>query len=239
MAIWTQRASIPWRQNIGFYERRYEILRDLEQKGLLRRFQDRPHQLAMRLQAAHQLVTFGADGLFFAALKPDSDLDVVRAAVEVVWEALAPEPQGLPLFNFQWLTPCGRPYDEARDVAAKAFVGSDHPARVTDFAVVLDGKFDEPFDDFHLAAGVVEAAETPGRLARGLSRGENERDVPPGIWSVEDLPAVAVFCQVEVDRISLEPGDIVEDAFSALESARDSADALRTSILTPLRDKKL
>jgi hypothetical protein len=239
MTLWTQRAAISWKQNIGFFEHRYDVLRDIEQKGLLRRFQDRPSQTAVRLQGPHQVVTFGAEGVFFGLFKPDADLGVVRAAVEAVCNALEPELTGFPVFNFKWLNPCEMSYDKARDVVATALVGKHNPGHVTDFAVVLDGKFEAPFDDYHLEIGVVEAAETPHRLASGLSRGENERDSPPGLWSVEQLPPVAVFCEVELDRSKLDPGDTVEDIFSAFGSARDLADGLMSSVLTPLKDRKL
>jgi hypothetical protein len=238
MNIWTQRVSCPWRQNIAFYERRYEILRAIEDKGLLRRFQERPNELAVRLQGPHQLVAFRPTGLFLSMLRPDAVSDVVRAVVEVVCGAMSPDPIGSPTFKFQWLVACETPYDEARKVAAEAFMGENHPTQMIDFALVIDGRFDEPFDEYHLSFGVVEAAEAPSRLARGIRRADEQRDSPPGIWRIEDLPPVAVFCDIEMESASpLDPGDIVGSLFSALELARDEADQLLTSIMKPLEGK--
>jgi hypothetical protein len=233
VALWTQRLSISWRQNIGFFERRYDVLRDIEQKGLLRRFIDGHNEMAVRLQGPHQLVTFRSEGMDLSMLRPDADIDVMRAAADAICDALEPKMQGFPLFRFQWLIPCTSSYDEARRLAADAFVGAAHPAAVTDFALLLDGKCEKPFDDWHLELGILDAAEAPRRLARGAD------DSQPGLWRPEDLPPVAILCDVRLGRIQLGPDDIVESVFSAFESARETADRLMSSILSPLKDRKI
>jgi hypothetical protein len=235
MPIWTQRASFSWRQNIGFFEHRYAILRQLEDQGLLRRFQERPSSVAVRIQGPHQLIIFGDDGLFIGTFKPDAVMDVMRAAVEVICEALEPEPTGYPIFKFQWLNACEGSYDEARQTAAKAFLGDDHPAQVADFALLLDAKLETPFDDCHLEFGIVDATEAPRRLSRGMHGLQNERDSPPGLWPPGELPQVAIFCDVRLDAASpLGASDIVANMFATIEAARDVADQLMASMLRPL-----
>ncbi|HXQ00894.1 MAG TPA: hypothetical protein VN845_12635 [Solirubrobacteraceae bacterium] len=240
MPIWTQRASFSWRQNVGFYEHRYEVVRDIERKGLLRRFLDRPAQLAIRLEGPHQVISFAPDGLLIGMLTPEANVDVLRAATESIVEALNPDLRSYPLFKFQSLEPCAKSYDEARALAAAAFLGVDHPGRVTDFALSLDGKLEVPFDDYHLQAGIVEAAEATGRLARPLSRGIEDINSPSSLWRPEDLPPVAVFCDVELDVAPLEDvDDIVAAMFSTIASARKVADELRVSMLKPLQGCEL
>ncbi len=165
MTLWTRRAGFSWQQNLNFFGRRYDVLRELEDKGLLRRFHQRPESIAVRLQGPHQLVIFGSENLFIGMLKPEAEMEVMRVAVETICRLLEPEPRGYPNFRFQWLKAWDASYDDARRRSAEAFLGVDHPVRVTDFALVVDSKLDAPFDDCHLEFGIVDATEAPRRLA--------------------------------------------------------------------------
>jgi len=235
VTIWTRRASFAWRQNIGFYEHRYKVLRHLDEKGLLRRFLEREDQLAIRLQGPHQVVTFTPEGLQWGLLKPDADIEVIRTAVEVICKELQPQLRGYSRFGFQALEPCTKSYDEARSAAVAAYLGTEHPGRIIDFALSLDGKLAAPFDDWWMQAGIVNASEMSLRLARGLRRRITEISSPPSLWSPDELPAVAVFSDVEVDIAPFEaPVDIVATMFSAFDSARVLADELSASVLKPL-----
>jgi hypothetical protein len=91
-----------------------------------------PAKMAVRLQGPHQLVTFGSEGVFVGTFRPDPDMGVVREAIEAICGAPEPAMSGYPLFEFQWLTPVASSYDEARQAAADAFLGANHPARLTD-----------------------------------------------------------------------------------------------------------
>jgi hypothetical protein len=239
VALWTQRASFSWRQNLNFYERRYDILQELEDKALLRRFQDRKEAIAVRLQGPHQMVIFGEDELFIGMFKPDAAIDVIREAVDVICGALEPESSGIPVFKFQWLNTWNASYNDARRGSAEAFLGTEHPVRVVDFALLLDAKADEPFDDCHLEFGIVEGTEAPRRLARGLlPSAEDPHDSPPGLWSSEELPAVSIFCDVYLDAWSLVDSSdgIVANMFATMEQARSVADGFMASMLKPLED---
>jgi hypothetical protein len=236
MALWTHRAGLSWRQNLNFFERRYDVLRELENKGLLRRFQERRENIAVRLRGPHQLVIFGSEGLSIGMLKPDAEIEVIRAAVETICHLLEPEPRGYPNFRFQWLNAWDTSYDDARRRSAEAFIGADHPARVADFALIVDAKLDAPFDDCHLELGIVDATEAPRRLARGAMAPEETADSPPGLWASDELPPVAIFCDVRLDAWSLvESDDMVASVFATLESARDAADKFVSSMLRPLQ----
>ncbi|HEX3854409.1 MAG TPA: hypothetical protein VHW01_25780 [Polyangiaceae bacterium] len=234
MPLWTQRAEVSWRQNIAFYEHRYAVLRELEDKGFLRRFQEDDGRISARLGAAHQILSYRSDGLSIAALKPDSNLEMLRTAAEVVCDKLRPKPTGYPEFILQWLVPLDASYDAARASAAVALVG-DTPTKLDDFAVVADGTVDDPLDEYHLEFGIVEAAEAINRLARRVGRTAGARpDTPRGLWRADDLPSVAFFCDIELDALSIEGDDIVASLFSLLESARDIGDQLVSSFLKRL-----
>jgi hypothetical protein len=236
MPIWTQRVEITWRQNLAFFERRYSVLRELEDEGLLRRFQENDRsEISVRVGSAHQTLTFGDDGLVVAALKPESDLQVLRAAVQVVCDALDPRLSGYPELAFQSLTPLVGAYDEVRKAAAEALLGGGAVGRVGDFAVVLDGDLDEPLDDYHLEFGIVEATEVPARLSRrvGFSSSGNSFAPPPGLWQSDQLPAVALFCDSRIDASSLGP-DIVDDLFATLKLGRQAAEEVESATMKRL-----
>jgi hypothetical protein len=238
VAPWTHRASFSWRQNVGFFERRYEILRTLEGEGLLRRFDDRGDYMAVRLQGPHQLLIFGEDQLYIGLFKPNAVMDVARAAAQVVCDALEPQLTGSHDFRFQWLDAQDQSYEHVRRATAAAFLGTGHSANLTDFALLIDTKFDPPFDEGHLEFGIVDAREAPMRLAHGSLGAQEPHDAPPGLWSAEELPPVAVFCDLTLDTaIPLDDsGDIVTSMFATFEKARDAADALRASLLRPLEE---
>lgn len=238
VAPWTHRASFSWRQNVGFFEHRYEILRTLEDKGLLRRFNDRGDKMAVRLQGPHQLVIFGEDDLYIGLFRPDALMDVARAAVQVICDALQPQLTGNHDFDFQWLEAWDRPYDQARLATSEAFLGKDHPANLIDFALVVDAKFDPPFDDGHVEFGIVDASEAPMRLTRGAIGAEEPQDAPRSLWGADELPPVAIFSDIHLDAGGPldESADIVASMFATFEKARDTADALRASLLRPLED---
>ena len=236
MTLWTHRASFSWKQNLNFFERRYDVLRDLEDKGLLRRFQERQDSIAVRLQGPHQLLIFGSESLFIGMLKPQADMAVMRTAVETICRVLEPEPRGYPNFRFQWLNAWDASYEDARRQSAETFLGTGHPVHLADFALLVDAKLDDPFDDCHLELGIVDATEAPRRLARGMVAPEEQNDSPPGLWATDDLPPVAIFCDVSLDAWSLvEADDMVASVFATLESARDVADEFVSSMLQPLR----
>jgi hypothetical protein len=235
MSPWTQRAEVSWRQNLAFYEHRYAILRELESKGLLRRFQENEGRISARLGAAHQVLSYSADGLSVAAFKPDSDLEMLRTAAEIVCDTLEPKVIGFPDFILQWLIPQDADYDVVRTKAASALLGEGPPGELDDFAVVTDGTFEDPLDEYHLEFGVVEAAEAVSRLARRVGRTSGAApDTPRGLWRPDDLPPVAFFCDLQLDALGVEPGDIVASLFSLLESARHSGDQLVSSLVQRL-----
>jgi hypothetical protein len=228
MNIWTQRARLGWKQSVSFYEHRFEVLRRLEDDGSLRRFQERGGQISMRLGGAHQLVSFGPTGLSMATLKPGLDDGVMRNAIEVVCSALEPQPVGRPSFGLQWLVPIDLSYDDARKTASTALFSSVD-GHLADFALLLDGTLDEPLQEYQVEVGILEASEVPARLARVVGRvGPADQDIAPALWQSEELPKVALFCDMELKAASIQ-GDIVENLFAMLESACDSADLVVSS----------
>jgi len=201
---------------------------------LLRRFQERGGQISVRLGGAHQLLSFGPTSFSIATLKPNLDESLMRNAVQVVCSALEPQLVGQPTFGLQWLVPLDISYDNARKTAASRLLSSDVPGHLSDFALLLDGALEDPLKEYRLEMGILEASEAPMRLAQAVGRvGSPDRDTPPTLWQPEELPNVALFCDMELKASPLDD-DIVESLFAMLKSARDSADRLVSSLIERL-----
>jgi hypothetical protein len=233
MAIWTQRTRVSWKQNVSYFEHRYEVLRTLEDAGLLRRFQSKGDRISMRLGGAHQIMSFGPGGFSMADLNPSLDEGVTRAAAEVVCSALKPELVGRPSFGIQSLVPIAMPYDDARRTAGEALL-PDLPSEVRDFALLLDGTSEQPPGEYRLEIGILEAAEAPERLSRAVGRITTRDDeTPPFLWQPSELPDVALFCDIEFEAEPLQ-GNVVESLFATLASVRDASDELVSSFMDRL-----
>jgi hypothetical protein len=233
MAIWTQRTSVSWKQSVSYFEHRYEVLRTLEDAGLLRRFQSKGDRILMRLGSAHQIMSFGPSDFSMADLKPGLDEGVTRAAAEAVYSALKPELVGRPNFGIQSLVPIAMPYDEARQAAGRALLPG-LPGNTLDFGLLLDGTSEQPPGEYRLEVGVVEAKEAPTRLSREVGRvATRDAETPPFLWQPNELPEVALFCDIGLKTEPLQE-NTVESLFATLASVRDVSDELVSSFMQRL-----
>jgi hypothetical protein len=233
MAIWTQRTKVSWKQSVSYFEHRYEVLRQLEDAGLLRRFQSNGDRISMRLGGVHQIMSFGPSGFSMADLKPGLDEGVTRAAAEIVYSAIKPELVGRPSFSIQSLVPITVPYDDARQAAGRALLPG-LPGNTLDFGLLLDGASEQPPGEYRLEVGIVEATEVPARLSRTVGRvAARDEETPPFLWQPNELPEVALFCDVALKTEPLQ-GNTVESLFATLASVRDVSDELVSSFMQRL-----
>lgn len=193
MEPWTQRIAVSWPVTLNFYERRYALLRKLEEGNLLRRFHSQDDRVHVLLGDPNHELTLRDDGLDLRLLQPDASLDRAREALLIVLDGIAPKRLARPRLTFRWLVELAADYDEAREEAGRQLFDPPRGVAVEDFALVVDGATDEPPASYHLECGIVDRAETPDRLARP------RRGVEPGssVWLPESLPEVAFFCDSE------------------------------------------
>ena len=90
MTPWTQRVEILWRPELGFFEKRSELLRELEAAGLLSEFQWTVDDVTVRIQPFAG-ITVGLSGATCLVMSPRADVEQVRAALQIVLEKLSPE----------------------------------------------------------------------------------------------------------------------------------------------------
>ncbi len=231
MEPWTQRFRVQWPTTLAFYERRYEILRGLETQGKLRSFRNEENSVSARLGDAAHLVSFGADYLRAAILRPDGDSERVLEATATILEGLAPSRFSNVEGVLQFLSPIDRDYDTGRKESVSRILGlGTEVAKIGDtelfdYALLIDGRHSA--GTYRIETGVVQATEeVPMRLARGAGRiGSRDPETPPSIWPVDSLPAVAQFADVEwfVEEAPEPTGDALTRAWT---DARDAAGAV-------------
>ncbi|HWB22031.1 MAG TPA: hypothetical protein VG652_03995 [Gaiellaceae bacterium] len=170
---------------------------ELDEQGLVVGFQLSVDLLALRLgDATYQLRLF-PNRVDVALLNSRPDTERVLTALEVVFAHMKPDRLARPEFVFQWVAPIAhQTYGEAR-LAAAAEVFSEAGSTFTDFAVLADGRVDEPEIDYRLECGIVEASEIAPRLAGQASRltgYPEDLDAPSSLWSPDTMPEVAFYC---------------------------------------------
>jgi hypothetical protein len=186
-----------WRPTLAFYERRYGLLRQLEDAKLVRDFRVRENAVSVRLGDPYHFITLRPDGVSFGMLGPTTDRARLETALEQVLEAMAPDRLSRPSFGLQWVEPHDGDYDELRQAAVTNLFG-DGPSEYMDSALLVEGRTAEPDGSYGLEVGVVEAAELPLRLSREQGRiGTPESEGPPTLWTPDMLPDVALFCDSE------------------------------------------
>jgi hypothetical protein len=243
--LWTQHVGLHWPNSLAFFERRYEILRSLDERGLLRFFRHGDQRIDVRLGDTDHLLSFGAASMTLSALKPKADLERLATAGGIVIEAIAPSHLSNLTASLQWIGPSHRSdYDQARSGAAETVLGKPARGRYLDFAAVIDGSIPQSNTTYHLEAGVAHAAEIAVRLnrafvlVRGAGQGGNI-DAPPSLWPAESLPSFALFCNStwELAKDLSVPG--WDDAASHFESVRKAAPQIVDSIFSTLDTKSI
>lgn len=197
---WTRRFAFSWPQNISFFEHRYEVLRELEDQGLLRQLRVAEDRIALRLGDANHELVFGVRSVEGSLLQPDGDWDRIVGALKLVLQALKPKHLLRPEIKFQWLVELDGDYDKLRSEAAIHLFGAAG-ASMTDWSVLVDGKIEDPEGEFQAEFGILNASEAPARLARLIGRAgrstRGDRDAPPPTqWQASKLPPVGWFYDV-------------------------------------------
>lgn len=232
---WTQRVRIPWRPLVSFFERRWELLRAFEDQGLVRQFRVHAARIDIRLGDAHHLVIFGQDGLELSLLRPDADHGRMESASRAIWTALDPPQLTRPSMTFQWLMPVEADYDDARRDVAARLLGQPQGAGHADFAALVDGECESPESTYRLEVGVVQASESPMRLAREVGRvGVPAPEAPPSLWPPDTLPDVALFCDSDWDIHNV-PDPSIEAVLEQWTTAKEAARQIVSGLFEQLR----
>ncbi len=192
----TSAVSLRWRPTLAVYERRIALLRSLETGKRLRAFQIETETARARVDASAE-ISIHPDRLTVADADGPPKRDLLRFLFEQVFELVRPDITQVTA-RFQHLVPVTHEYDEARAQAVTGLFGaSANPLRVTDFAVLIDGKGSSAASLVYQAEfGVITRQEAPLRLSQAMTRvsGDGGHGFDPEQWDdLEKFPAVALY----------------------------------------------
>lgn len=191
---WTNGLRLAWVPTLSYFERRFEILRALERRGVLHAFRvDDDDSVAARLEEAHHELRIRSDGLGASEFGSDGRSTVLREAVAEVLNALEPRRfRALSAF-YQHMAPIEGDYDgRRRHFAAVCAAGVGASLGATDCAVLIDGSREGA--DYQAEFGIVDRTELRMRL-RGEQVGRLggahrfQGELPA------DLPEVAMYME--------------------------------------------
>jgi hypothetical protein len=224
---WTQRLRISWRPTLGFFDSRYEVLREIERRELLYGFRVTEQRIGVRLGDPVHFMAFGPGRIELSVFRPDAEPERLRTVLPLLVERLDVRPARLTL-DAQWLVPLELEYDDARNQALARHFPDLTTAEAHDFAFMLESRRG-PGTRWTLDVGVVERGELPPRLSREHSRvGPKDPESPPSIWPLESLPEVALYVDGTFELVERIADPSVDNLLQQWESLMESAEEVVT-----------
>jgi hypothetical protein len=186
--------DLRWRPCLAFYEHGVEILRHLEDDGLLRQFRVNEHAIDARL-ADGTYLRIGVAGMAYTA--PLGALPATESAriTDHVVHALKPADVELVIYlahleALDW----DLPYEDACQKATSAWLPNlSADAGIFDSAPLVDGTTSRHGLRYQAEFGIVDARQAPDRLSRVLGNRVEGPVLPRREQEARDLPPLAVF----------------------------------------------
>ncbi len=212
----TQSLTLSWLPELRFFERRYEILRALQDRGDMWAFHASDTGIQARLfDLDHQLTVRQHNAsLHLLAPAPQADRawDVFAFAVT----AIQPRQAQTMALTFQFVEPLPLDFDAAIRIAHSSLVhipGTD-AIQAGDWALLVDLSVSEPEGaDGQTEFGIIKATETAPRLRRDISR-VTMAEAPTMVadqWEDAQFAPVSLFVDVTF-RAPASPGAGMLDA---------------------------
>lgn len=190
---WTRGLSLSWRPALRFYERRFEILRTLDDAGVLAAFKVEEDEIDARLTGGHQL-SVDSDGLRLDLFGQGADPDPTWEHVEMVSARIEPKQIRSTTTRFQHVIALDLSFADAIAACRERLFPMPALADVSyqDFALLVDFA---GTDDMNAQAefGVIRAHEVPARLSRRAGRMGAPGPVAGPPWEPKDFGEVSLF----------------------------------------------
>lgn len=235
----TQSVMFEWRPELSFYEKRFEILRHLEEERSMWAFRTGENFAEARLIDQWHQLSIRQDRATMHLLSLAPYADETWKALSYAVDTIEPRYPSAMAVSFQYLAPLDLTFDVAvargyRRVLAR--VEADG-IRGADWAVLMDLELEGwPGAIGQTEFGIVEAVEVPRRLSRvaGRTNLAEAATIPPNLWETEEFPPVALFADVTF-RTPVESRLAgLADLRTFWESARDRAGNLVAALKAKL-----
>jgi hypothetical protein len=194
---WSQRIEVDWSPALRFYENRIGILRELQDKGILKAFRTRDHAVDGRLFDGDHVLTVRHNGVSLQLLRPEADVMAGWDAVSLAFSRIHPSGPTHVYVALQYVMELEGDY---RNMVGKGrerllSVPLTDDIEASDWALLLDLELEaQPGSVGQVEFGITANVELPHRLARLVGKLSGERaDIDPDHWTVEEFPAVSLF----------------------------------------------
>jgi hypothetical protein len=228
--LWTQGASVRWRPEFRFYEARTGFLSKLDEKGLIRAWRIEGDEVSVRLKDTDHEALLNPRGIRLVATTPEPDIEPLMVAAETAFEEIKPRRITTVRLYFQHLHAIEGDYDEVRASSGRRLLGSlADDLKLSDYALLVDGRRGEPPYEYQVEFGVVSKAEIPRRLSRWAGRIRGEDRPYPQFRDLDSskLPEIALFVDSNWSVIQPPPPNEIGHALREFWSAgRREADSL-------------
>ena len=169
MPAWTQVAFISWRPELRFFERRHEVLRALDDQGMLRAFQWASDSLSARL-GPFELFEVRPSGAAITLGSPRVSHQASRDALEIALEMLKPRQVVFSRALVQTVLPIASDAGVTAVKTAQSLLPAlSGDVDAQDWAMIFDGS-STVLGLFQVEFGVIRADELIDRVTRQAGR---------------------------------------------------------------------
>jgi hypothetical protein len=193
MVAWTQAVELRWRPELGFFEKRSDILRQLELDGLLEAFQWEADAVTVRL-GRFAALRLAVNGVSVYRGSPQGNNEQVQRALQRCLDLLTPTDVLFAGTRFQILEAIqGDPVELQGRTGALVAAELTPDACPTDWALLMDGTSERAESAFQVEFGVVSRNEAEFRIHS--YGGQMKINANPALVQPdhEELPECAIY----------------------------------------------
>lgn len=180
MRPWSTRTSVNWRRTLRFYERRYEILREIEDTIGISAYRREEDLVGARLPGDGGVIELTPSSLMFQTRRADADAEQLMTAVAMTLKAMEyPRPTEVET-SMQHLEPLDDDFPTAITRAVQAVLGGwSTVTGLADFGLLYDGVWKGR--TYQAEFGILSKEQVSLRIQGWVSRiapGNIAEDVP-------------------------------------------------------------
>lgn len=187
--------AVEWPPSLRFFERRSDLLAQLESQDLVSAFRWSENLIGVRLGRG-EVLEVSSLGAMLITIGPEARQDKARDALRLAIETLEPTDLRLTLALFQFMLPVDREYAAARRQSARQLVTPLLPhASLVDWSLLVDGRSRLSNAPFQVEFGVIDEREAPDRLSRQVGRlhGRELAPFPEDFFEDHEYSECALF----------------------------------------------
>jgi len=192
---WSHTVALAWPPSLRFFERRSDLLAQLESQDLVSAFRWSENVIGARLGRG-EVLEVSSLGAMLITIGPDARPDKARDGLKLAIETVEPTDLRLTQALFQFMLPVDREYALARRQSARQLITPLLPqASPEDWSLLVDGRSRLSNAPFQVEFGVIDEREAPDRLSRRVGRmhAHELAPFPEDFFEDHEYPECALF----------------------------------------------